>query len=177
MTRLSCVGMTLAAFALATGAGVLTFRATASQNKVLPTRQRSQPDGRVASAAAPARSRAELLSAQLRVCQKAYEQSLIVRNGKDDVEKIHLWSQRVMQAQIATAVGSYVADPKARAVYVAAAKAHLDRMTRLEEQIRQFVEQGMDVPLNASTTEYYRIEAEGLVMEYDRGADSSDKVK
>jgi RNA polymerase sigma factor (sigma-70 family) len=177
MTRLSCVGMTLAAFTVATAAGVLTFRASASQDKVLPTRQPSQPDGRVASAAAPARSRAELLSAQLRVCQKAYEQSLIVRNGKDDVEKIHLWSQRVMQAQIATAVGSYVADPKARAVYVAAAKAHLDRMTRLEEQIRQFVEQGMDVPLNASTAEYYRIEAEGLVMEYDRGADSSDKVK
>ena len=129
------------------------------------------------SAAAPVRSRAELLSAQLRVCQKAYEQSLIVRNGKDDVEKIHLWSQRVMRAQIAAAEGSYVTDPKARAVYVAAAKAHLDRMRRLEEQIRHFVEQRMDVPLNASTAEYYRIEAEGLVLEYDRGADSSNKVK
>ena len=50
-------------------------------------------------------------------------------------------------------------------------------MRRLEELVRPLVGIGRDVPLNASTAEYYRIEAEGLVLEYDRGADSSNKVK
>ena len=178
MTRLRWVGMTLAAVTLATGAGVLTFGASGSQDPVLPTSQPSQPEGGVGSAAGPVRSYADLLSAQARVSQKAYEQALAShRNGKVDLEKVHLWSQRLMQAQIATAVGNYVIDPKARAVYVAAAKAHRDRMRRLEDLVRAFVEKGMDLPLNASTAEYYRIEAEGLVMEYDRGADSSNKVK
>ena len=108
--------------------------------------------------------------------QRAYEQALAsYRDGKVDLEKVHLWSQRLMQAQIATAVGSYVTDPKARAVYVAAAKAHRDRMRQLEELVRARVEQGNDLPLSASTAEYYRIEAEGLVLEYDRDADSSNK--
>jgi hypothetical protein len=177
MTRLVCVGMTLAAITLATGAGVLTFRASASQDKVLPTEQQSQAVGGVGSAAGPARSIADLLSAQMRVCQKAYEQSLMVRNGKDDLEKVHLWSQRLMQAQIATAVGSYVTDPKSRATHVAAAKAHRDRMRQLEGLVRARVEQGKELPLGASTAEYYRIEAEGMVMKYDRGAVPSNKVK
>ena len=99
------------------------------------------------------------------------------RNGKVDVDKVHLWSQRLMQAQIATAVGNYVTHPKVRAVYVAAAKAHRDRMRRLEERVRFFVEKGMDLPLSASTAEYYRIEAEGLVLEYDSGSESSNKAK
>ena len=74
-------------------------------------------------------------------------------------------------------MGNYVVDPKARAVYVAAAKAHRDRMRRLEERVRSFVEKGMDLPISASTAEYYRIEAEGLVLEYDRGSESSNKAK
>jgi RNA polymerase sigma factor (sigma-70 family) len=177
MTRLKWIGMILAAVTLATGAGVLTFGASGSQDPVLPTTQRSHPEGGVGSAAGPVRSVADLLSAQARVSQKAYEQALTSRNGKVDLEKVHLWSQRLMQAQIATAVGSYVTDPKSRAIHVAAAKAHRDRMRRLEDLVRAFVEKGMDLPLSASTAEYYRIEAEGLVMEYDRGADSSNKVK
>jgi RNA polymerase sigma factor (sigma-70 family) len=177
MTKLKWIGMTLAAVTLATGAGVLTFGASGSQDPVLPTSQPSQPEGGVASAAGPVRSRADLLSAQARVSQKAYEQALASRNGKVDLEKVHLWSQRLMQAQIATAEGSYVVDSKARAVCVAAAKAHRDRMSRLEELVRAFVKNGIELPLSASTAEYYRIEADGLVMEYDRGSESSSKVK
>ena len=142
-----------------------------------PTGQPSQPEGGVGSAAGPVGSLAELLSAQARVSQKAYEQALVSRDGKIDVDKVHLWSQRLMQAQIETAVGSYVDDPKARAVYVAAAKAHRDRMRRLEERVRLFVEKGMELPLKHSTAEYYRIEAEGMVLEYDRGSESSNKAK
>ena len=51
-----------------------------------------------------------------------------------------------MQAQIATAEGSYVIDPKSRAVYVAAAKAHRDRMRQLEELVRARVEKGRNYP-------------------------------
>ncbi len=109
--------------------------------------------------------------------QKAYEQALETRNGKIDVDKVHLWSQRLMQAQMATAVGNYIVDLKARAVYVAAAKAHRDRMTRLKERVRLFVEQRMDLPLSDSTAEYYRIEAEGFVLEYERASESSNKAK
>ena len=50
-------------------------------------------------------------------------------------------------------------------------------MRRLEERVRLFVEKGMELPLNASTAEYYRIEAEGWVLEYDRGSESSNKAK
>jgi hypothetical protein len=133
-----------------------------------PTKKPSQAEGEAGSAAGPVGSRADLLSAQLRVSQKAYEQALESHPiGKVDLEKVHLWSQRLMQAQIATAVGNYAVDPKARAVYVAAAKAHRDRMRRLEVRVRLFVEKGMDLPLSASTAEYYRIEAEGWVLEYD----------
>ena len=177
MTQLKWIGMTLAAVTLAAGAGVLTFAASRSQDPALQTSQPSQPEGGEGSAAGPVRSHADLLSAQARVSQKAYEQALATRNGKFDVDKVHLWSQRLMQAQIATAEGSYVADPKARAVCVAAAKAHRDRMSRLEEQVRAFVKNGTDLPLSISTAEYYRIEADGLVMEYDRGSESSSKVK
>ncbi len=109
--------------------------------------------------------------------QKAYEQALASPNGKVDVDKVHLWSQRLMQAQIAPAVGDYATHPKVRAVYVAAAKAHRDRMRRLEERVRFFVENRMDSPLSASTAEYYRIEAEGWVLEYDIGSESSNKAK
>ena len=56
MTRLRWVGMILAAVTLATGAGVLTFGASGSQDQVLPTRQPSQPEGGVGSAAGPVRS-------------------------------------------------------------------------------------------------------------------------
>jgi hypothetical protein len=177
MIQLKWIGMTLAAVTLVTGAGVLTFGASGSQDPVLLTSQPSQPEGRVVSAAGLVRSRADLLSAQARVSQKAYEQALASRNGKVDLEKVHLWSQRLMQAQIATAEGNYVVDPKAAAVCVAAAKAHRDRMSRLEEQVRAFVKNGIDLPLSASTAEYYRIEADGLVMEYDRIPVSSSKVK
>ncbi len=177
MTRLWLVGMTLAAVTLATGAVVFTFGASGFQDQVVPKRQTSQPEGGLGLAAGPVRSRADLLSAQARVSEKAYEQALASRNGKVDVDKVHLWSDRLMQAQIATAVGNYVVDPKARAVYVAAAKAHRDRMRRLEERVRLFAEKGTDLALSASTAEYYRIEAEGLVLEYDRSADSSDQVK
>jgi RNA polymerase sigma factor (sigma-70 family) len=178
MTRLRWVGMTLAAVTLATGAGVLTFRASGSQDPVLPTRQPSQPGGGVASAAGPVRSIADLLSAQSRVSQRAYEQAVATyRDGKVDLEKVHLWSERLMQAQIAKAEGSYVTDPKSRAIHVAAAKAHRDRMRQLEELVEARVEQEKEHPLSASTAEYYRIEAEGLVMEYDRGADSNNRVK
>jgi RNA polymerase sigma factor (sigma-70 family) len=178
MTRLRWVGMTLAALTLATGAGVLTLRASGSQDPVLPTRQRSPRGGGSGSSTGPLQSVADLLSAQLRVGQRAYEQAIATyRDGKADLEKVHLWSERLMQAQIATAVGSYVTDPKARAIHVAAAKDHRDRMSQLEELVRARVGQGKDLPLSASTAEYYRIEAEGLVMEYNRGADSSTKVK
>ena len=142
-----------------------------------PTRPPSQPERGAGSAAGPVGSFAELLSARAQVSQKAYEQALVSRDGKIDVDKVHLWSQRLMQAQIATAVGDYVTDPKARAVCVAAAKAHRDRMRRLEEQVRIFVEKGMELPLSASTAEYYRIEAEGWVLEYDRGSESSNQAK
>jgi hypothetical protein len=171
-----CVGMTLAAVTLATGVGVLTFGASGSQDPLLPTSQPSQPEGGVGSAAGPVRSIADVLLAQSRVGQRAYEQAIATyRDGKVGLEKVHLWSQRLMQAQIATAEGSYVTDPKARAVCVAAAKGHLDRMRRLEEHVRLLVDQGKDVPLSASTAEYYRIEAEGLVLEYDRVADPSNR--
>ena len=175
ITRLSCVGITLAAIMLATGAGVLTFRASASQDQISKMGPPSHTAGPVGTAAGPIHSHAELLSAQIRVCRKAYEQANTTRNGKDDLEKLYLWSQRLMQAQIATAVGSYVTDPKARAVCVAAAKGHLDRMRRLEEDVRPLVDAGKDVPLSASTAEYYRIEAEGFVLEYDRVADPSHR--
>ena len=65
-------------------------------------------------------------------------------------------------------MGSYVTDPKSRAIHVTAAKAHRDRMRQLEELVRARVEQGKELPLSASTAEYYRLEAEGLVMEYER---------
>ncbi len=108
--------------------------------------------------------------------QTAYEQALAsYRDGKVDLEKVHLWSQRVMQAQIATLTSSYVTDPKARAVCVAAAKAHRDRMGRLQELVRARVEKGEDLPLSGSTAEYYRLEAEGLVLEYDRDSDSTNR--
>ena len=178
MTRLRWVGMTLAAVTLATGAGVLTIGASGSQDPRLPTKQRKQPGGEVGSAAGPVRSIADLLSAQSRVGQKAYEQAIATyRVGKVDLEKVYLWSQRLMQAQIATAEGSYVTDLKSRAIHVAAAKAHWDRMRRLEELVQARVEQGKELPLGASTAEYYRIQAEGLVMEYDRGADSNNKAR
>ena len=138
-----------------------------------PTIEPSRPKG----GAGPVGTYAELLSAQSRVSQKAYEQALETRNGKIDVDKVHLWSQRLMQAQMATAVGNYIVDLKARAVYVAAAKAHRDRMTRLKERVRLFVEQRMDLPLSDSTAEYYRIEAEGFVLEYERASESSNKAK
>ena len=77
-----------------------------------PTGQPSQPEGGAGSAAGPVGSFAELLSAQSRVSQKAYEQALVSRDGKVDVDKVHLWSQRLMQAQIATAVGNYVDRPE-----------------------------------------------------------------
>jgi RNA polymerase sigma factor (sigma-70 family) len=178
MTRLMRVGMTLAAVTLATGAGVLTFGASGSHDPLLPTSQPSQPEGGVGSAAGPVRSIADLLSAQSRVGQRAYEQAIATyRDGKVDLERVHLWSQRLMQAQIATAVGSYVTDPKSRATHVAAAEAHRDRMRQLEGLVRARVEQGKELPLGASTAEYYRIEAEGMVMEYDGGAVPSNKVK
>ena len=54
-----------------------------SQDQVLPTRQPSQPEGGVGSAAGPVRSIADLLSAQSRVGQRAYEQALAsYRDGK-----------------------------------------------------------------------------------------------
>jgi RNA polymerase sigma factor (sigma-70 family) len=176
MTRLKWIGMSLAAITLATGAGVLTFGASGSQVQVLTTSQTSQPGGGAGSSARSIRSFADLLSAQSRVGQKAYEQALSsYRDGKVDLEKVHLWSQRLMQAQIATAVGNYVVDPKARIVYVAAATAHRDRMTKLEDVVRARVQNGNDLPLSVSTVEYYRIEAEGLLLEYDRDADLSNK--
>jgi DNA-directed RNA polymerase specialized sigma24 family protein len=176
MTKLRWIGTILAAVSLATGAGLLTFRASGSQDQVLPRRQPSQPEGGVGSAAGPIRSWADLLSAESRVGQKAYEQALVsYRDGKVDLEKVHLWSQRVMQAQIATLTSSYVTDPKSRAVCVAAAKAHRDRMKRLEELVRARVEKGEDLPLSGSTAEYYHLEAEGLVLEYDRDADSNNR--
>ncbi len=147
MTRLRWIGTILAAATLATGAGVLTFQASGSQDQVLPTSQPSQPEGGVRAAAGPIRSFADLLAAQARVGQRAHEQALVsYRAGKVDLEKVHLWSQRLMQAQIETAVGSYVSDPKARVVYVAAAKAHRDRMRQLEELVRARVEKGKTYP-------------------------------
>ena len=210
MTRLGWVGIVLATVTLTTGAGVLTFRTSGSQDQVLPTREpdlvannrdvmRANAEVRPAKAnahpdvytlyqpytfqnntysgvsgadswalgvtttipisdrnkgdsaakipgdqpsqsgggAGPVRSYADLLSAQSRVGQRAYEQALAsYRDGKVNLDKVHLWSHRLMQAQIATAEGNYIIDPKARAVYVAAAKAHRDRMRQLEELVR-----------------------------------------
>ena len=176
MTRLRWVGTILTAATLATGAGVLTFRASGSQDEVSSSKQPSQPVDGAGSAAGPVRSFAELLSAQSRLGRKAYEQALAsYRVGTVNLEKVHLWSQRVMQAQIATAVGNYVTDPKARAVYVAAARAHRERMRRLENLVRARVEKGEDQPLSGSTAEYYRHEAEGLVLEYDYRANSTER--
>ena len=69
------------------------------------TGQPSQPEGGGGPTTGPIGSYADLISAQSRVSQKAYEQALASRNGKVDVDKVHLWSQRLMQAQIATASG------------------------------------------------------------------------
>jgi RNA polymerase sigma factor (sigma-70 family) len=176
MTRLIGVGMTMAAVTLATAAGVLAFGASNSQDHVLPTTLPSQSKGEVRSAAGPVRSFADLRSARSRIGQQAYEQALTsYRDGKVDLEKVHLWSQRLMEAQIATAVGSYVVDAKARDVYVAAAKAHRERMRQLLELVRAHVEKGKDLPLSSSTAEYYHIEAEGLVLEYNRSSASRNR--
>ena len=178
MTRLKWVGTTLAAVALATGTGRIAIRASASQDPDSPTRQSSQRGGGVASAAPPVRSAADLLSAQSRVGQRAYEQAIAMyRDGKVDLEKAYLWSKRLMQVEIDAVGGDYSTDPKKRAVNVAAAKAHRDRMRQLEELVRARVEEGKEQPLNASTAEYYRLEAEGWVMEYDPGAGSGDRAK
>ena len=176
MNRLRWVGMIVVTVTLATGVGVITFGASGSQDQVSPTRQPAQPVGGVSSAERTVRSFADMLSAQSRVGQRAYEQALAsYQDGKVDLEKVHLWSQRLMQAQIATAVGNYVVDPKARIVYVAAAKAHRDRIIKLEDLVRARVRNGNDLPLSVSTVEYYHIEAEGLLLEYDRDADPSNK--
>jgi hypothetical protein len=178
MSRMKWVGMALAAVTLGTGVGVLTFGASGFQDAVIPARQPSQPGSRAGSPTGPVRSVSELLSAQSRAGQRAYEQALAsYRDGEVDSEKVYIWSQRLMQAQVGTAVGSYVDDPKSRAIHVTAARAHWDRMKQLEQVVQAYVEQGKDLPLSASTAEYYRIEAEGLVREYEynRRADASHR--
>jgi hypothetical protein len=45
------------------------------------------------------------------------------------------------------------------------------------ELVRARAQPGKELALCAATAEYYRVEAEGLVMEYDRGPDSSNKVQ
>lgn len=178
MTRLTWVGMALAAIALATGTGLLTIRVSASQEPGPPRKKSSQQGDVSSSAASPVRSFAELVSAQSRVGQRAYEQAIAMyRDGKVDLEKAYLWSTRVMQIEIDAVSGDYSTSPKKRAVNVAAAKAHRDRMRQLEELVRARTEEGNELPLGASTAEYYRLEAEGFVMEYDRGAGSSDPAK
>jgi RNA polymerase sigma factor (sigma-70 family) len=175
MTRLKWLAMTLAAVALATGTARLTIRASASQEPDLPTKQPPRPGGKAALAAPPMSSAADLGSAHLRVAQKAYEQAIAMyRDGKVDLEKVHSWSWRLMQLQVSGV--DYFA-PKGSAVCVAAARAHRDRMRQLEELVRARVEDGKELPLSASTAEYYRLDAEGFVMEYSRGADSSNKAK
>jgi len=161
--------MILAAGVVATGAGVLNYRASGSQDRGAQTGQPSRPDGEVGSAVSPVRSFPDLFSAQARVGQRAYEQAVAsYRDGRVDLEKVHRWSKRLVEAQVATATGSYVTDAKSRAIHVAAARAHRDRMGQLEEMVRARVEKGQDLPLSSTTAEYYRIEAEGLVLEYDR---------
>ena len=73
-----------------------------------------------------------------------------------------------METQIATARGSYVDDPKSKAIHVAAAEAHRDRMKHLEEIVRTLVEKRGGSPLSISTAEYFRIQAEAAVLEYRR---------
>ena len=66
--------------------------------------------------------------------QREYEQAIATyRDGKVEREKVHVWSQRLMQAQIDLAAGSYLTDPKSRAIYVAAAKAHREAAGYFEE--------------------------------------------
>jgi RNA polymerase sigma-70 factor (ECF subfamily) len=157
------------------GTGVLAYRAFGSTEHDSPTQRPSPPEGGSGATAGPIRSWAEYFAARSRVSQKAYDQALdSFQAGKVDLEAVHLWSRRLLETQIATATGSYVDDPKSRAIHVASAEAHRDRMKHLEGVIQALVEKGGGSPLSISTAEYFRIEAEALVLEY-RGVGRPNK--
>jgi RNA polymerase sigma factor (sigma-70 family) len=147
--------------------GVLAYRAFGSTEQDSQTKRPSPPEGGSGATAGPIHSWAGFQAAQSRVSQKAYDQALdLFQAGKVDLEAVHLWSQRLLESQIAAATGSYVDDLKSRAIHVAAAEAHWDRMKHVEEVIRILVEKGRGSPLSISTAEYCRIRAEALVLEY-----------
>ena len=167
--------MLVAVSALAVGGTrVLAYGAFGSPEQGSQTKQPFSPEARSGATASPIRSWTEVFAARSRVCQKAYDQALdLFQAGKVDLETVHLWSQRLAETQIATATGSYVDDPKSKAIHVAAAEAHRDRMKHLEEVVRTLVAKGGGSPLSISTAEYFRIEAEGLVLEYRRDGTKS----
>jgi hypothetical protein len=171
LSRLKFVTATLlvGSAILAGETGILAYGASGSTEQGSPATQPSPPEGGLGATADPIRSWADYYSTRSRVSRKAYDQALAsFQAGKVDLEAVHLWSKRLMETQTATATGSYVDDPRSRIIHVTAAEAHRDRMRHLEAVVQILVQKREALPLSGSTAEYFRIEAEALVMEYSR---------
>jgi hypothetical protein len=85
--------------------------------------------------------------------QRAYEATMrLYLNGETQAESVVPWSQRLLDAQLSAST-----QPADR---IAAYQAHLDRMRKLEDQVKESHKREMATSLDLAAAQFHRLQAE-----------------